>query len=113
MDCITFQKDIKRYLDGELNDQELCDFLQHFNSCSSCADELEINYIAEEGVKILDTKGTDYDLSSAFKKETLANFSRLKFRKIMIRAHFIADTLVFWVVAAAAIMYIRLKAMGG
>lgn len=113
MDCITFQKDIKRYLNGELNDQELSDFLQHFSSCSLCAEELEINYIAEEGVKILDTEGTDYDLSSAFKKDILCNFSRLKLRKNLIRASFIADTLLIWAVAVAIFVYMRVMVTGG
>lgn len=112
MDCITFQKNIKAYLEDELNDQELCDFLQHLRTCPSCADELEINYIAWEGIKILDTDGTDYDLSGAFKKIILKSFSRFKFRKKMTYAAYIVDTLLIWFVAASVFVYLRFMING-
>ena len=73
MDCITFNKDIVAYLDGELDDTELNDFLMHLETCKSCAEELEINYIVREGVKILDRKNSSYDLLSAFKNNRDGN----------------------------------------
>ena len=60
MDCITFNKDIIAYLDGELGDEELNDFLHHLKTCEACAEELEINYIVREGVKLLNRKNSSY-----------------------------------------------------
>ena len=108
MDCITFNKDIVAYLDGELDDTELNDFLMHLETCKSCAEELEINYIVREGVKILDRKNLSYDLLSAFKNNKLKNVSYIKFKKIMIRSVYVVQTAVFWTVLASIIVFLRI-----
>lgn len=108
MDCITFGKQIKNYLAGELDDETLRDFLLHFKSCKACSEELEINYIAEEGVKILDDERAKLDLSEAFKNNTRKNLLRLRFRKKMLSATFVADTLLFWALLASIFVYVRI-----
>ncbi len=112
MDCITFNKDIVAYLDGELEDAELNDFLKHLEECRSCAEELEINYIVREGVKILDRKNSSYDLSTAFKTNKLKNERYIKFKKLMIRAAYVIQTMAFWAVSAAAFVFFRIMYIG-
>lgn len=108
MDCITFGKQIKNYLAGQLDDETLNEFLLHFRTCRSCAEDLEINYIAEEGLKILDDERVKLDLSEAFRNDTQLNLRKLKIRNRLLRAAFVADTLLIWVVLASIVVYMRI-----
>lgn len=107
MNCITFKKEIRDYFDDALENEELDDFLQHFKTCPSCAEELEINFIAEEGLKILDTESSNFDLSGAFETNTHKNFLKLKFRKNMIRLSYIADSVLIWVMFAVIFAFFK------
>lgn len=112
MDCITFNKDIIAYLDGELSDEELNDFLHHLEGCRSCAEELEINYIVREGVKLLDRKNSSYDLSSAFRQNTKENTNYIKNKKILIRAAYAVGTVAFWALLASVFIFFRIMYVG-
>ena len=112
MDCITFNKDIIAYLNGELEDAELNDFLHHLEKCKSCAEELEINYIVKEGVEILDRKNSSYNLSLAFKTNTEKSCEYIKHKKHMIRLSYVVQTITFWAVLASAFVFLRIMYIG-
>lgn len=112
MDCITFNKDIIAYLDGELGDEELNDFLHHLKTCEACAEELEINYIVREGVKLLDRKNSSYDLSSAFRQNTREDTVYIKRKKILIRAAYAVGTVAFWALLASMCIFFRIMYVG-
>ncbi len=107
MDCITFIKDIDDYLDGRMEDEELNDFLNHLETCKSCAEELEINFIVREGVRILDRKNVSYDLSSAFGKNLRENSDHIRFRKIYMRLAYCMTSIAFWALLASVFVYFR------
>ena len=108
MDCLECKKKIIPYLDYELDDEELNDFVNHIESCKSCREDLEVYYLVTEGVGLLDNKDRDYNLSKAFKNrlsDTDKYLRRLSLRRILAYA---ADTVSFWALFVISIMCLRM-----
>ncbi len=99
MDCVTFRRSINRYMQFELSDEELNDFLAHLKSCHECRDELEINYIVIEGMNILDEDRSDYDLTKAYAASIREAERYIGFRKFLLCLRYIVGTVTFWAVA--------------
>ena len=112
MDCIEFNGKINAYLKDELTDEELNEFLLHLRSCPKCNEELEINYIVNEGVRRLDREKADYNLSAAYTESTEASRHYLKVRKSMIRLSYIIGTLTFWSMLMVIFVYLRILIIG-
>ena len=112
MDCMGFNKNIIPYLDGTLQGHELNDFLRHLDGCSSCSEELEINFIVREGIRILDTEGSAYDLRTAFSDCIEMSRFVLRISKIIRRLSYIVRTLAFWAVLSTLLVYIRILISG-
>lgn len=109
MDCLTFRKNINAYIADELTDDELNEFLGHLSSCEKCREELEINYIVNEGISLLDENDRhDYNISHAY-EEALEN-DRRHIRLIYVLRIFTysIDTLVFWSVLFCALIFLRI-----
>lgn len=112
MDCMTFRKLIGPYMNDELDSETLNDFLIHLESCNECKDELEINFIVTRGIEILDDDKGDYNLSNAFTKTTDSMNKFIRKRKNIMRLSFVFDTLLFWAVIFAAIVFLRIRFFG-
>ncbi len=54
MTCSTAEGMVNRYINHTLSVEELGDFLEHIESCSSCYDELETYFIVHEAMQQLD-----------------------------------------------------------
>ena len=112
MDCVEFDKKINPYLHDELSDEELNEFLLHLASCPKCSEELEINYIVNEGIRRLDREKADYNLSLAYTKSTENSRRYLARRKGTIRLSYIIGTLTFWCMLMVVFVYLRILIMG-
>ncbi|NLJ89799.1 MAG: hypothetical protein GX323_02780 [Clostridiales bacterium] len=66
MTCIDFEKQIMPFINKELDDDELDDFLAHLKTCPECMEELEVYYTLITSMKQLDE---DKDLSSDYRKD--------------------------------------------
>ena len=106
MDCVTFRKDINAYLNDELTDEELNDFLLHLEECPACRDELEINYIVIEGISLLDKDRADYDLSKAYRDSIKQAEHYIGFKKVLLTFRYIVDTFLFWALLATGYFYV-------
>ncbi len=107
MDCITFRKDIDDYLSNNLDDAELNDFLHHLESCKDCAEELEINFIVREGVKIFEQNNVSYNISRAFKDNISYNQSHIKFVKLYKRLAYCISSVALWALLASVFVFFR------
>ncbi len=112
MDCITFSKDISAFLHEQLDDEELNDFLNHQKTCKSCAEELEVNYIVQEGIIRLDDKNASLNLASAHRHNLKNNQEYMSTRKKLIILSNIFRTLNFWTIAAVAFVFLRMIILG-
>ncbi|MCR4990616.1 MAG: zf-HC2 domain-containing protein [Lachnospiraceae bacterium] len=61
MDCKKTVRLINRFLEDDLETEELQDFLDHVKTCEECNEELTIAFLVKEGVARLEN-GSVFDL---------------------------------------------------
>ena len=66
MNCLEAQSKIMAFIDNDLPDDELKEFIKHIKSCDNCAEELEIYYTLVVGMKQLDD---GENISGDFRKQ--------------------------------------------
>lgn len=54
MDCRETQSKIINFIDDQLDEEEILEFINHIRNCKECFEELEINYIMLVGMRQLD-----------------------------------------------------------
>lgn len=84
MKCIEAQKLVKPYLEKELSDKQLEQFLDHVESCGECYDELEIYFFIYEtlgGAALEEPEAEEYDFKEKLKKDIKNSRRYLRVRK--------------------------------
>jgi len=71
MTCRKAEEMVNKYIAHKLSVDELEDFLDHVESCSSCYDELETYFIVHRALQQLDEKedGTVYDFRKLLQQD--------------------------------------------
>lgn len=59
MNCRTAEGMVNRYISHDLPVDEMEEFLDHIQNCSSCYDELETYFIVHKAMEQLDENGKD------------------------------------------------------
>lgn len=54
MTCREAERLVMPYINGELTDAELAEFLKHIDTCEDCREELEIYFTVDVGIRQLD-----------------------------------------------------------
>lgn len=62
MNCRTAESMLNSYISHSLSAEEVEEFLDHIESCSSCYDELETYYIVHKAMKHLDDDNDDSEV---------------------------------------------------
>ena len=104
MDCRTAEGMVSSYIKHDLPLNELEEFLDHVQNCSSCYDELETYFIVHEVTQQLDDDSSDSVLD--FKKllEQDIRKSRRYIRKKKLGGFSVGVLLCILIVALAAFM---------
>ena len=108
MDCKTCVRRITPYIQHELSDEETEDFLVHIHSCASCREELEINYMILEGLRVLDSDEENFDVQGAMDRDIRDSYQRLGAARIMKIAMYAVDTLVAMSVGGMLLVAFRI-----
>ena len=66
--CREAEKMVMPYIDEELREDELDEFLEHIWSCDSCKEELEIYYTVSVGLRQLESGTGVYDITGALEE---------------------------------------------
>lgn len=111
--CKQAEKMVMPFIDYQLSEQELEDFLIHVETCPSCKEELEIYYTVSAGLKQLDSGTGAYDIAGAL-EDTLdmawMKVRTMKLRKVICYA---VNTLSVTGVLTILLMQIRMWILGG
>ena len=105
MDCRTAEGMVSSYIEHKLPVNELEEFLDHVESCSSCYDELETYFIVHEVTKQLDDDEKEEDLDFKQLLENDIKKSRQYIKKEKLR-HFAAVAGVCLLIIALAVFLI-------
>lgn len=93
MTCFETQEMILRYLNDDLKDKELEDFLKHISQCENCYEELEIYFTLLTGLKQLDDDKIftlDFKKSYAKKLAASKNYLATKHRRKVVKMVYLA-----------------------
>ena len=81
--CKEIEKTIPAFMAGDLDCEELSAFLAHVEHCSSCREELTIQFLVERGMKRLEEGDTfhlarELDTVLSARKRELVNYRRIR-----------------------------------
>lgn len=79
MDCKEFRGLIRAFLDDSLDEFRLAEFLDHYDECEDCRDELRIQYLIYEGLERLES-GDTFDVDKDLAKTMELQRKRLRAR---------------------------------
>lgn len=108
MNCKDVDKMIPLFLDDDLDNENLSDFINHIESCPECKEELTIQFLVKEGMQRLES-GNTFNLRMELDNLIRDAKKRLTFRKYLVFSSLILELMV---VALAAITVILAIAIG-
>ncbi|MBE5939890.1 MAG: hypothetical protein E7266_05770 [Lachnospiraceae bacterium] len=92
MNCVKFNQSIKKFINNDMDTDELKDFLIHLNRCDDCREELEILFLVEKIVN--DNDGNNYNYDSMLKNFIAENeeiiYREMRFKYISTLFTFIS-----------------------
>ena len=107
MDCQTAEGMVSRYIKHDLPLNELEEFLDHVQNCSSCYDELETYFIVHEAIQQLDEKedGTVLDFRELLEQDIRRSRRYIRQKRWL---HFLSVIFFMAVVIATALFVVFL-----
>ena len=101
IDCRHAEAMVAKYINHTLSIDELEDFLDHIEHCSSCYDELETYFIVHEAIQQLDEKedGTVLDFRKLLEQDIRRSRRHIRQKRWL---HFLSVLLFTAVLLAAA-----------
>lgn len=102
---MTFEQQIPDFLADRLPNQKLEDFLEHYDDCRSCREELSVRYLIGEGLAKLET-GEPFNLEKELSAYVQQERSRLRRRVHFVQLAIGYEVLTLAVFAAAVVVSI-------
>ena len=102
IDCRQAEAMVTKYINHTLSTNELEDFLDHIEHCSSCYDELETYFIVHKAIQQLDEKedGTVYNFRKLLEQDIHRTRRHIRQKKGL---HFLSLILFSTVLVSAAL----------
>ena len=93
MTCKDADRMIPLFLDDELDNQGLSDFLNHIDRCPDCKEELTIQFLVKVGMQRLED-GNNFNLKSELDGILVKARKKLKIRRYVAFTSFMMELLV-------------------
>ena len=107
MTCKDAEKLIPEFLDDDLDNQELSDFLSHIDHCPECEEELTIQFLVRVGMQRLED-GNTFNLSRELEHLLNDSRKRLHVRKYLVMTSYILEIAVAALLATCLLLAIAL-----
>ena len=93
MTCKDVEKLIPEFLDDDLDNRDLADFLHHVDTCSECREELTIQFLVRVGMKRLED-GNTFNLSRELSVLLSDARKRLHVRRYLVLISYVLQVAV-------------------
>lgn len=93
MKCKDAVKLIPQFLEDDLDNRDLAEFLGHVDRCPDCKEELTIQFLVQEGMQRLEV-GDTFNLSTELRHLLSDARRRLRFRRSLVLLSFILEIAV-------------------
>lgn len=109
MTCLEARKCIYDYLNNELSDEKLQEFMEHISECDECMEELRITHMVYSGVQKLDAvDDSNLNIDGSFRRQLMdTRFYLFRIHAIRI-IRMAADSVVFWAVLVTLLLQLRI-----
>ena len=87
MNCKDSVKSISKFLNDELDTDQLRGFISHVDTCSECKEELTIEFLIREGLNSLE-EGKAFDLNRELNNNIGRANNRLKYRDNLLWVYY-------------------------
>lgn len=68
MDCREFENNIRSFIKDQLPDEKYYSFIEHYDKCSECKEELEILYLVHRTINVDDPDNFSFNLKEQLEK---------------------------------------------
>lgn len=107
MTCKDADKAIARFLDDDLDNRELADFLNHIETCPECKEELTIQFLVKVGMQRLED-GNTFNLKAELNMLLRDARKKLLGRRYLVLTSYILELLVLALAAATVVLAITI-----
>ena len=87
------EKLIPQFLDDDLDNQDLADFLDHIDNCPECKEELTIQFLVRVGMQRLED-GNTFNLVKELERELADAKKKMHRRKTLVLISYILEIAV-------------------
>lgn len=105
MDCKEFEKNIPAFVEEAMDYKLLKQFLDHYDNCAECREELTIQVLVHEGIARLE-EGNAFDLQGELKRRIEAAELRIRMRKSLKALRVTLYLLALWAIAAVITIFV-------
>ncbi len=107
MNCKESMKLIPQYLNDELDNASLEEFLEHVKNCEECKEELTIQFLIQEGLQRLED-GDTFNLTKELNDMIYVSGKKLRVRERLARVSTILQLMVIAEIAIVVVLSILL-----
>ncbi len=107
INCDEAQKLIPEFLDDDLDNQELAEFLGHIDACPECKEELTIQFLVKVGMQRLED-GNTFNLSRELDILLSESKKKLSARRYLVLLSFSLEIAVAAMLAVCLLLLIAL-----
>lgn len=111
--CREAERLVMPYINDQLTEEEMEEFLKHIHTCPDCREELEIYYTVFHGLRQLDEDEGDYDGTRALEESLDLAWLRVQAVRLRTIICYAIDALGATGVMTALIMQIRIWVQNG
>ena len=101
------EKLIPQFLDDDLDNQDLADFLDHIDNCPECKEELTIQFLVRVGMQRLED-GNTFNLVKELERELAEAKKKMHRRKTLVLISYILEIAVAAMFALCLLLAIAL-----
>ncbi len=101
------EKLIPQFLDDDLDNQNLADFLDHIDNCPECKEELTIQFLVRVGMKRLED-GNTFNLANELERELADAKKKMHRRKTLVLISYVLEISVAALFALCILLAIAL-----
>ncbi|WP_196811871.1 zf-HC2 domain-containing protein [Butyrivibrio sp. VCB2001] len=101
------EKLIPQFLDDDLDNQDLSDFLDHIDNCPECKEELTIQFLVRVGMQRLED-GNTFNLVKELERELADAKKKMHRRKTLVLISYILEIAVAALFALCLLLAIAL-----
>lgn len=80
MECLEVQHRMAAFIENELDERDMEEFVIHIEGCESCWEELAIQYLVSEGMRRLED-GSAFDLNRELQEKLQQTLKRIRYKK--------------------------------